>query len=242
MSNDDDQMTAAADDATCDQNGDCGRCGGSGGGGGGCLKFGCIAIVLLLAAGGLYLALQWKSLVGGVVVASTEVVVEQTLQLPAAEQEAVMRPLRELVDRFEDGEVDAEDFGGVLENLAHRNEGAAVMLRGFETRYVADAAVVAVDEQEAAGLTVNRFANGLLDGRIDRAVLDELGKVVATQDAEGNWTIKEELSAEDVAACLQIMGGQVEAASITDPRQELDLEALMREAIGSALEDGSAAP
>jgi len=224
---------------------------------GGCgkLAVGCGVVAVLLAAVvgyGIYKApelLRWG--MAKAVTAMIEGVVEESLQLPPEEQAAVMRPVDAYAQRVADGEVDGEVAMATLQGLLESNESAAVVIRGFEHRYLS-AEAFPESEAEAETLTANRFAHGLLEDRIPRSHLEPLADIAVEEytDEQGQqqYRIKDPLSDEEVAEALALMQTAVDEAGIEEPYRELDLEALVQQAIdrahaqavsGGALDEGS---
>ncbi|MDA3962510.1 MAG: hypothetical protein PF961_17125 [Planctomycetota bacterium] len=185
--------------------------------------------------------LRWGA--AKVVTSVIDTVIEDNLQLPPEEHAAVMRPIEAFGMRIADGEVDPEVAAGALTKLIESNEAAVVALRGFETRYV-DADVIPEAEQPEAILAVNRFANGLLDGRIKRASLAPLVDIavveVTAEDGTKSSQIKDPLPEEDVRAALAHIVATVQAAGIQDEYAAQDLEAMVEAAIQRAVAEAEA--
>jgi len=208
------------------------------GSGGGCLKaLGCGCLILVLGAVllGVGAYLNREALLAFGIKQFARVIAEEQMRLPGEEVEAVMRPIGELADRVSEGEISQEEGQAILKRLVEGDEGAAVLLRGFETRYIDHEGLVPEERRGEAALAVNRFANGLLDDRIPRSALAPVGDVVLVEDAAGNPQLKEPLTAADVQQVIGILEDANAEHGVDDAYDALDLEALVRRAIDEAV-------
>lgn len=217
----------------------------------GCGKWigGCAVLLLLAAIGVGYLIykgpqiLRWTT--AKTVTFVTEQMLDQSLQLPDEEREAVMAPVERLADRVVEGEIEGETAALAMADVLDSNEAAVIALHGFESRYV-DSDLIPEGEREAAMLTTNRFATGILDRRIPRRHLHELAEIVLVEREgaeEGDAVqkrLKTELSAEDIQDALAVMDRAVTTAGIDAPyekRSPQELSALVDQAIERALRE-----
>lgn len=234
-----------------DMDGDEGQGGGEAKPKSGCGKWigGCLVALLLLAIGVGYVVMKAPQIMrwtgATAVTMMVEAMLDRGLQLPDEERDAVMAPVERLADRVKAGEIDEEQAVEVLTRLFESNEAAAVVLHGFESRYV-DSELIPESQRETALLTANRFASGILDGRIPRRSLVPLRHIVVERrDGEGGSEearLKEELDAEDIQKALAIMDEAVLEHGIDDPyhkRSPDELSAMVDRAIERAIDQGA---
>lgn len=214
----------------------------------GCVGGGCLVLLILAVVGGGVLYIKGEDLLrwgaARVVTAMLDTVIDDQLRLPGEEQAAVMRPIEDFANRVAAGEIEESVARRALTRVVESDAAAVVALRGFELRY-AESEVIPPAEREAAALAVNRFANGLVDGRIDRSALAPLIEIAVveetTEDGSVERRIKDPLPPEDVRAAVTHIEQVVAEADIDDPYREQDLEALVSEALERSVAEARAA-
>lgn len=129
--------------------------------GDGCGKaigIGCVVVLLLLAVAGV-LAVKFKdrilrSLAAKATLVGGEGILGQT-QLPEAEREAAMVPIRELADKIKRGEVNAEQAGMIAQALAEGPLLMLMMARAAEMKYLLPSELPP-DEKKAGSVTLSQ--------------------------------------------------------------------------------------
>jgi hypothetical protein len=91
------------------------------------------------------------------------------------------------------------------------------------------------EDKEAARVTVSRYAEGKVSGKITDTSIQELVWEEKTDD-QGNTTnaLKETLTPVELQQCLTIMKTAADAASIADQKFPMDIAAAIEKGIADA--------
>lgn len=215
----------------------------SGDGCGKAIGIGCLVMLVVLCICG-FLVVKFKDrifcsiMAKGTLVAG-EGILGQT-QLPEAEREAAMVPIRELAEKIKRGEVSKEQAAAIAEAFAEGPLLMLMMARGAELKYLVPSELP--DEEKKAGsITLSRFAWGMTEQKIDnakaQAAFDKIS--IKTRDADGKETVqlKQSLTTEELREWLQIMKDAADAAGIEDKHFEVNIPEEIRKAIDAGLKE-----
>jgi len=228
--------------------------GNQGGGGGGCigkLIAGCLFMCVVCAVGG-YVVYKWTvsaayNLAGDGVVQAGDFLVKQS-DLTTQEQNDVMEPLKLLGEKIKQREVGLEQMGTMADKFLKGPLPTMIMARGFENKYLGSSGLSS-DQLADARKVVGRLAHGVstkqLDqnqvGRIFEPLMEEK-EVVENGSRKTTKRFKEQISDEELQACLQRMTSVVDSAGIPDQEFKVDIgnevRRIIHEGLGISLESG----
>jgi truncated hemoglobin YjbI len=160
--------------------------------------------------------------------------------LPEDEREAIMAPIRELMDDFKNDQASLEELGAILDNLEEGVTQDLVIMRGFELFYINQNPALSAEQKTEARKTVSRYAETIARDKYHFATEHNrsIYAITSTEttDAKGNTcsTVKENLTEEELNQCLSIMKNAADEAGIEDKRFPIDIAA----AIEAAIADG----
>jgi hypothetical protein len=215
-------------------------------------KIGCMQMLGIGCAGALVLAFvvgvvlyykagDWLRAGGAAIanLAATEVMDE--FEIPKAERDAAMVPIREFTEKVKNNEVSPEQIGQVMKTFAEGPAFAAIAARGFEAKYLKKSGLT--DDEKAEGKkTLTRFAHGISSGAVSPLALDGVKDIVTTPKKGGNkdeFELKETLTDEEVRKALAHMKSHADRAEVEDREFKVDLAKEIRASIEKGM---SAAP
>lgn len=218
----------------------------------GCLKslgIGCGVVLVLVVIGGLFVALNIKPWIqkGGaffIEVAAENILSE--LGFPEEEKRATLEPIRSFAEDFRGGRIQPEQVGKVAKEVFSEKIVVAVGTKGFELSYLETVDLTPV-LREAARITLSRFTHGVLEERIPTSRIEQVFELISEETGASRWPdfgaqdastdsfdgrrLKENLTADDVLACLGVMKQAADEAGIAIRRFEIDLPGEIRRAI-----------
>jgi len=213
----------------------------------GCLQLagaGCLVIVVLAVVLGILLyfkAEDWARAAGAKIVEVAAEEVMDEVGLSDEEKSSAIGPVREFASKIRDGEASAEQIAAVVEEFAEGRAWAALLMRGFLTKYLEPSELS--DEEKAAGrVVVGRFTEGLLKESIPRERLEEISNIVTYEtvgaDGEKERKLKESITTDELKSCLTIMKDAADTGGVESKEFIHDIG----EMIGQAIERGMARP
>jgi len=206
--------------------------GGQSGGGNGVLKvlgIGCLIIFLFVAAAGVYLAMNARSLASRGAQAMITAVIEDT-DLPAEQKAALTERSRGLTDAFRDKEITLEELGRVGEALANGPLAAVAIVGAIQTQVI-ESIPDSEEERSAAVRAFQRYSRGVAEGSIPPSHFQDLVRPLTDEDAEGDRPVLNGLDAAHRAQFLEALMAAVEEAGVPDEPYEVDFVALFDQAV-----------
>ena len=217
----------------------------------GCLQLagiGCLALVCLAVVLGIVLYFKAESWARAAGAKLAEVMVEEMVEevgLSEEEKLSVRKSVREFARKIREGEVSAEQIAAVLEEFAEGGAWAALLMRGFETKYLEPSDLP--EEEKAAGrVTVGRFVEGLASEDVPAKRLEEISDIVTYEavgsDGRKQRRLKDSITTEELRACLSTMKDAADAAGVEDRQFTHDIGEMIEAAIGRGMAPGRASP
>ncbi len=211
---------------------------------GGFMK-GCLIVVAVLVVlaiiGAVIVAMMWRSIVGGMVRSVAEQAINNSA-LSDADKEGMMKQIDRMIVAFENEELDqakAEKFFKQLSKSPIIHVGAVKIV---EQNYVDQSGLSNVEKAEGK-LTLQRFARGVFEEKIDKGKAQELWEMLTVTDAEGKTTMKETLTDEELKDLMAKAKAAADAADIPEEDFEIDIVGEFKKAVDAALgEEEAPAP
>jgi hypothetical protein len=187
---------------------------------------------------------SWARSAGATLV---EVMTEQIMDemgLSEEEKSSASVPVREFTQKIRDGEASMEQIKAVAEEFAEGKAWAALLLRGFQTKYLEPSELT--DDEKAAGrVLVGRFTDGLLKESIPMERLNEISEIVTyeTTDADGDEQrkLKDSITIEELKSCLAIMKEAADKGGVEDREFTHDIGEMIGDAIDKGMARGAEA-
>ena len=209
-----------------------------GGRSGGVLKvvgIGCGAMVVLVIILGVVVRMNWRTWAGNFSKTTLTRLINET-ELPEDQKQALNAQIEDLAEKFKAREVTPEQL---LEIAARLNEGAffdLALLGAAHSRYIVNSPMAEPDRAEAT-LSYQRFARGVLEGKISRIALGQ-ALVVVEKDGfsrRDSGEMKPELSDEELARLLSDLKDEADEAEIPMEPFVVDFSDQLREIIDGVL-------
>ncbi|MDQ7012466.1 MAG: hypothetical protein Q9O74_01055 [Planctomycetota bacterium] len=218
---------------------------------GGCLV--ALAIVgVVLIAGGIYVATNWRGWASTGVNRLVETGLNQS-SIPDAEQQEVMAVVGAFTDEFEAGDISVEQFIQVAEKLAESPVMPAMIVMGIQQSYLAESELT--DEEKADGSKqLSRFVRGLSEEKISTTKIDDVTEPIhaAPGDADmfaihsNNLNIElknpSKVTADELRAFLANAKAAADEADVPDEKIEIDWSDELQAAIDRGLGRAPALP
>jgi len=207
------------------------------GGAGKVIGIGCLVIILVLVIGGIIIVKNIGKIGRAAGAKLATVAVEAVINespLPAAEKQAIMKPIEGLVAEFKSGDLSVEQLGTILSKLAEGPLPGLIAMRTFEVLYIEESSLNDADKK-AARVTVSRYAHGRATGKIEGAGFEDVIWEQTTDD-EGDTTmsLKEELTSQELQQCLTTMKTAADDAGIAEKEFPMDIGGAVERSIAEA--------
>jgi len=193
-----------------------------GGNRGGALKVVLIVlgvVVLCVALGGIYVAMNWKTITANMANVAAEQIVKES-GLPDDQKDEILTEIRQLSDDFKSGRISMQQLAEVGRTIS---DGPLIPLAGVQFarhKYIEPSAMTPA-EKASSILTVQRLARGVYEKRIPRSELDEVIKPIAEVKRRGQWKLKEKPTDQEVSQFVANAKARADAAMI--PNEPFDL-------------------
>jgi hypothetical protein len=189
-------------------------------------------IFLLCVAAGIYVATHWKGWVADVAnVAATEMVKESGL--PKDQRESILTEIRQLGDDFRSGKISTEKLALITKAIA---DGPLLPLAGVQAarqKYIEPSDMTPKEKADAI-LTLQRFARGVHEEKIDKQDIDDVVKPVADLMPNGRWKLKDDPTRMELDQFIANAKARADAAMISDEPFEMNIADELKKAIHGA--------
>ncbi|MEQ8850521.1 MAG: hypothetical protein RIB32_01915 [Phycisphaerales bacterium] len=205
-------------------------------------------VLVLLIAGGVFVALNWRGWTAGAMESGLVTMVEDS-DLSNTEKSEVIVEVKRLTSAFRAGDVTVEELGRIFEELAESPLLAAVVVYGTSKEYV-DPSGLSEEEKAQAKITLSRLTRGAIEEKI---TFEELEAVLEPMHAEPGANTgpdyridlgdgrrielkpPSETSDDDLRAMLANAAAKADEAGIEAAPSEIDASAEISQAIERAL-------
>jgi len=203
-----------------------------GGNRGGALKVVLIVlgiVVLCVAIGGIYIAMNWKTMTANMANVAAEQMVKES-GLPDDQKEEILVEIRQLGEDFKSGRISMQQLAEVGKAVS---DGPLIPLAGVQLarhKYI-EPSTMTPKEKASAVLSVQRLARGVYEKRISHAELEEVVKPVADLKQNGNWKMKEHPTEQEISQFVANAKARADAAMIPNEPFDLNIADELKKAI-----------
>lgn len=204
----------------------------------GCLIALAVVFVICLAAG-IFVAVSWKGWAATAMTAVTRQIVTQS-DMPQDQKERVIARVTSLGTDFKNGKITGEQLGKVMEAIV---EGPLLPLGSvavIEKGYIQNSALMP-EEKTAASRTLERFARGIAEKKIDLAALKAVLSPISEPTTGNNIRLKpaDKVTPEALRSLLADAKKRADDAKIPDEPYNINVADALDQAINQALGSGS---
>jgi len=205
---------------------------GRGGVLGGCLIALAVVLILLLI-GGLYVRANWRGwTAAGMQSISTNVVNESGL--PQDQKDLILAEVTKVSDDFKAGKIGIRDLQKVGEEIAKSPLLPLAGVQAARLKYI-EPSDMTPEEKAAADRSLQRFARGIHDKKIEPGVIDDVVKPITTLKPDGRWELKEKPTRQELDQFVANAKAKADEAQIPDEPFNLNIAAELKKAIDKAL-------
>jgi len=186
-------------------------------------------ILLCVALGAIYVAMNWKSWTVNIANIATENIVKES-GLPDDQKVEILSEIKQLGFDFKSGKISTQQMAEVVKSIS---EGPLIPLAGVQMarhKYI-EPSSMATTEKEAAILTVQRFARGIYEKKIPKQELDEVVKPISEPSPNGRWRLKDNPTELEISQFVANAKVRADAAMIPDEPFDLNIADELKKAI-----------
>ncbi|MGD8522410.1 MAG: hypothetical protein PVF56_14785 [Desulfobacterales bacterium] len=194
-----------------------------------------IVVALLIVAGGIYVAKNFKSWAAAGITAAMSMMIEQS-ELPDEEKSEIVEILNQVKEEYLADDISLEELGKILEDMVNCPAIAMGIVVQFEGSYV-ESSNLSDGEKTDAKLALNRFAQGLTSGVIGWEEIEAIVAPVSETNAEGDLTLKDpaRVTDDEIREVLTAVKIAADRESIPEQLLEIDISESFRQTIEQAL-------
>jgi nitrogen fixation/metabolism regulation signal transduction histidine kinase len=203
----------------------------------GCL-IGCLAIVVVMVLLGIIAGIWISRNAKGWIANSLSTVVKQSIaetDLPAEEKEQINAQIDRGAKAFADGEISGEQAALLMEKLIQSPLLTAIVASAAEKKYV-DPSGLSEEEKTAANVTLQRFARGVIDQKINPQTYETVMKSIATKQGD-EWELKETVSDDELRKFLEAAKTAADDAKVEEQPPQVDPSDEVKRLIDEALKN-----
>ncbi len=185
---------------------------------GGCAQaaigFGIFVVILLLIglAGAYWVVQNARGIAANMVTPAIQQVVSQ-MKIPPAQEKQISRRINKLAEDFKNQEISVEQLTAILAGVGESAIAVGAMTLWFADEYIGKSGLTA-DEKADATLIAKRFANGLLDKKINGQKANEVMDMISDETPDGQTSIKQTLTDKELRDVLVKMKTDADAAGV----------------------------
>lgn len=208
----------------------------------GCL-IGCLIVfaVLLLAGiiGVIWVSRNLKDWAATGITVAIKQGLEQT-DLPPEERAEVMVEVERGAALFREGRISNEQAAFLMQKLVESPLFTAFAASAADKKYI-DPSGLSDEEKADASLALQRFARGVIDGKIDQQSMDTVLRHVGTKNGQ-NWEFKDKIGDDEVRAFVAAAKKTADDAGVAAAPEEVDPSDEMKRIIDEALANQGGGP
>jgi hypothetical protein len=207
----------------------------------GCL-IGCLVVVVVVLLLGvlatLWVARNGKSWLAQSVSAAVKESINET-DLPAEEKAEINAEIDRATNAFRDGRMSNEQAVMLMQGLAQSPLITAIVASAAEKKYV-DPSGLSDEEKTAANLTLQRFARGVIDRKINEQTYESVMSNIATRQGD-QWQLRDKVTDEQLRAFLTAAKTAADEAGVAAEPPQIDPSDEVKRLIDDAI-SGKAPP
>lgn len=204
------------------------------------LGIGCFLFVLLGAAGGVYVALNFKRLATDVARAAAVRAVRSS-EMPREMQDGFVGHIDRVAQAYKEGRISTDQVMRIFRNVAESPLLPMAMVVAADRQYVQPSGLGA-EEKRRASRDLQRLARGIAERCVPHGDLEGILDLVSAERMGGSRRIRQKLSDAEVRALAARVKETVDRAGVPDEPYEIDCVAEFGRAIDRELEHREEAP
>ena len=198
----------------------------------GCLIAAGVAVVLLLVAVW-WIKNNWQRLAADFSEETIGQLIDES-PWPDQEKDEVREQVARVIDAFRAGQLDGEDLKVIVEGLMDSPLITSMAVMAIDANYLKKSGLTEEEKSEGR-VTLRRFMRGMIDKDIDEDAFDEVISHVADKGSDGEWQIRENVSDDDLRACLAAAKEKADAAEVAEEPEDVDPSDEIRKIIDKVL-------
>jgi hypothetical protein len=189
-------------------------------------------IFLILIAGGIYVATHWKDWTASLVNAASREVIKES-GLPQDQQNTILAEIDRLADGFKNGQITTEELGRVAKAISESPLIQLAAVQMARHKYI-EPSNMTPEEKADATLSIQRFARGVYEKKIDRNEVEDIIKPIIELKERGRWELKENPTRMELDQFIANVKSRADAADIPNEPFDLNIAEELKKAIQSA--------
>jgi hypothetical protein len=186
--------------------------------------FGCLAVLALLVIlgviAGVWFSRHWRGWFADFGAQAINQGIE-TSDLPQQEKAEVKAQVDRVAKGFREGKISPEQMSAVVQKLTQSPLMPSLVVAAVDKRYF-DQSGLSNDEKAEGRKALNRFARGMIDGKINQQGLDTVMSHVADRQPDGKWRLRAQVSDQELRAAISAAKAQADAAGIPNELPNVD--------------------
>lgn len=208
-------------------------------------------VLVLLVAGGIYVAMNWRDWAASAGEAQLTSIIDEA-DLSDEDKIAMKSEVSELMLDFREKRVSLEELGRVAEEVAESPVLAGASIMFVDAQYI-QKSELPPEEKAEGSKQLSRFMRGLFDKSISQTKIDDVTEPIHAQDASnainintGNLNLRlkqpEDVSIEELQAFLTNCETVADEAGVPDEHYRVNMSQEFSDAIDRALGRAPAEP
>ncbi len=186
-------------------------------------------VFLCLVIGGIYVGTHWKGWAANAANIAAQQIVNES-GLPQEQRDSIIADIRQLGDDFVSGAITTAELGRITKTLADSPLLPLAGVQAARQKYIEPSDMTA-QEKDAAVLTLQRFARGIHENKIQKEVIDDVVKPVTEIMPNGRWRLKEKPTRMELDQFLENAKAKADEAKIPEEPFDLNIADELKKAI-----------
>ena len=179
-----------------------------------------VVMVLLAVVAGVWVSRHWRGWFAGVGAGAINQGIDSS-DLPPQEKVEVKEQVERVAKAFREGKITNEQAAAVVRNVFESPLMPSLVVMTVDRSYFNHSKLS--EEEKAAGrTTLQRFARGVFDGKIDDKGIDAVLTHVADRSPSDGWHLRSKVSDDDLRAALAEAKTQADAANVSETPPVID--------------------
>jgi hypothetical protein len=200
----------------------------------GCLAVLAVMIVLGVVAG-VWVSRNWRGWFADIGSQAINQGIDAS-DLPPQEKVEVKAEVERVAKAFQERRISMEQAAAIVEKLMQSPLMPSLVVAAVDKRYL-DRSGLTNDEKAQGRKSLERFARGIIDGKIGQEGIDAVMTHVADRKADNSWELRENVSDDDLRAALGESKSRADAAGISEEPESFDASDEVKRIVDESLHD-----
>ena len=200
----------------------------------GCLGVSAVMVVLAVFFG-IWVSRNWRGVFAGVGAQAIKQGIDAS-ELPPQEKAEVNEQVERVAKAFRDGKISNEQASAIVDRVLESPLMPSLVVMTVERSYF-DHSTLSDEEKVEGRQTLERFARGVLDDKIDDDGFDAVIAHVADRKEGGGWDLRSNVSDDDLRAALSEAKSQADEAGVQQEPESIDPSDEVKRIIDEALNE-----